>query len=74
MPTCFNCYRTCLICNPNEDITNSNSCLSCSDTRYLDNGKCLCKDIDKEDNRNIYFECSYLDTAVLEPILSNLIA
>lgn len=31
----------------------------------------MCRDANKEDKRNITFECSYLNTAVLEPILSN---
>ncbi|KAL4440940.1 hypothetical protein ABPG74_009353 [Tetrahymena malaccensis] len=66
---CVYCYGTCLTCNLGSDTSNPISCTSCSSTRKVLAGQCVC--LDSEDTRQSNINCSYLKVAVLDAILSN---
>ncbi|EAR98065.2 REJ domain protein (macronuclear) [Tetrahymena thermophila SB210] len=65
VPECQTCYQTCKSCPYN----NQNTCLDCYGTRQISNGKCVCRNT--ADIRDLYFECSYNNVAVLQAILDN---
>ncbi|KAL4465073.1 hypothetical protein ABPG72_009451 [Tetrahymena utriculariae] len=65
IPDCQTCNLTCRSCLFNQ----KNTCLDCYGTRQINNGKCTCKNI--SDARDIYFECSYSNIAVLQATLDS---
>ncbi|EAS02138.2 bowman-birk serine protease inhibitor family protein (macronuclear) [Tetrahymena thermophila SB210] len=66
---CTYCYGTCLTCSSGSDTSNPISCTSCSATRKVLSGQCVCQD--SEDTRQSNINCSYQKVAVLDAILSN---
>ncbi|KAL4488818.1 hypothetical protein ABPG72_016471 [Tetrahymena utriculariae] len=66
---CMYCYGTCLTCSEGSDTNNPISCTSCSSTRKVLAGQCVC--LDEEDARQSNINCSYKNVAVLDAILSN---
>ncbi|KAL4508873.1 hypothetical protein ABPG73_006259 [Tetrahymena malaccensis] len=64
---CQTCDITCRQCIYGK--TDNNSCTSCYETKQLIGQQCQCNN--KQDNRNNYFQCSYLNVAVLDIYLSS---
>ncbi|KAL4512807.1 hypothetical protein ABPG72_017492 [Tetrahymena utriculariae] len=65
IPECQNCATTCRSCQKG----NTNICLDCFPTMKLQNGTCVCRN--QQDNRNIFFQCSMDNTAVLQAYLAS---
>ncbi|EAS06210.2 REJ domain protein (macronuclear) [Tetrahymena thermophila SB210] len=62
---CQTCATTCRSCK----FGNKNICLDCYETMNISNGTCVCKNgIDK---RNIFYQCSNDNTAVLQANLAS---
>ncbi|EAR83524.2 REJ domain protein (macronuclear) [Tetrahymena thermophila SB210] len=63
LPNCQTCYPTCKNCL----FQQKNKCIDCYETRQIQNGKCVCRD--SNDQRDIHFQCSYKNIAVLQATL-----
>ncbi|KAL4508877.1 hypothetical protein ABPG73_006263 [Tetrahymena malaccensis] len=66
VPQCQTCNITCKQCIYGK--TDSNSCISCYETKQLIGQQCQC--LNTLDTRNNYFQCSYQNIAVLDIYLS----
>ncbi|KAL4481735.1 hypothetical protein ABPG74_007824 [Tetrahymena malaccensis] len=66
-PQCQPCDITCKQCKYGQ--TDSNSCISCYETKQLIDSQCICRN--SQDQRNNYFQCSYQNVAVLDIYLSS---
>ncbi|EAR96178.2 surface protein (macronuclear) [Tetrahymena thermophila SB210] len=66
--SCNNCYNTCQLCTLGQ--IQSQKCNTCySETRRLDsNNNCVC--LNPKDQRNLFYQCSYQNIAVLYASLS----
>ncbi|EAR96177.2 REJ domain protein (macronuclear) [Tetrahymena thermophila SB210] len=66
--SCNNCYKTCQLCTLGQ--IQSQQCNTCySETRRLDsNNKCICQN--PKDKRDLFYQCSYQNIAVLYASLS----
>ncbi|EAR96176.2 REJ domain protein (macronuclear) [Tetrahymena thermophila SB210] len=66
--SCNNCYNTCQLCTLGQ--IQSQQCNTCYiETMKLDsNKKCVC--LNPKDNRNLFYQCSYQNIAVLNASLS----
>ncbi|EAR90272.3 REJ domain protein (macronuclear) [Tetrahymena thermophila SB210] len=67
-PDCNSCYPTCQLCN--KDSAQDKKCITCyTETMRLDvNQNCVC--LNPKDIRNIFYQCSYQNIAVLDAYLS----
>ncbi|KAL4487903.1 hypothetical protein ABPG72_022763 [Tetrahymena utriculariae] len=63
--SCQSCANTCRSCQ----FGNYNQCLDCYQTMYLQNGTCNCNN--NIDKRNIFFQCSNDNVAVLQATLAS---
>ncbi|KAL4505342.1 hypothetical protein ABPG72_002404 [Tetrahymena utriculariae] len=66
--SCNPCFPSCQLCSQSQ--TQNNQCFTCyNETRYLDsNNKCACKN--QNDRRDIFYQCSYNNIAVIDARLS----
>ncbi|KAL4465074.1 hypothetical protein ABPG72_009452 [Tetrahymena utriculariae] len=65
IPNCQTCNQTCKSCLYNKQDT----CTDCYSTTQINNGKCNCKN--PGDTRELYFECSSDNVAVLQSALDD---
>ncbi|EAR83364.2 REJ domain protein (macronuclear) [Tetrahymena thermophila SB210] len=63
---CHSCGTTCKLCQANQ-ISN---CVNCYETMQISGSQCICRN--PQDQRNIFYQCSYDNYAVVQAIFDSI--